>query len=182
MTIQPLPRLPPEKHTSAIDMNSARRRLGVLSDKSARPIGSMAEKKIPEIPRSQASMAKLAEKAAQKVSKPTMVRHIARTGLRPMRSASGGSRKAPTAIPICWADPLEGDHRRHVDRRAAQSLGDGGEDLAQEIHVEAVEEQHRRDDHQDEDLARAHRPLVDQPGDIEAARPPLLVERCGSAN
>ncbi len=50
----PLAALPAEKHTSAIAMNAARQRLGVISDRSARPIGSMAEKKIPEIPRTHA--------------------------------------------------------------------------------------------------------------------------------
>ena len=82
-------------------MKRARRRLGVASDSSARPMGSIAEKKIPEMPRNQASMSKSVAKAAHSESDPKPSRHSPRTGLRPILSASGGMMNAPIAMPIC---------------------------------------------------------------------------------
>ena len=62
----------------------------------------MAEKKIPEMPRSQASIVKEVDQAAHSESEPNTSRQSPSTGLRPMRSASGGMMKAPMAMPICW--------------------------------------------------------------------------------
>src|SRR6187397_1111019 len=89
----PLAMFSPEKHTSAIAMNEARRRRGVISDRNAKLIGSIAEKKIPEIPRSQAIIVVEVDHAAQNDSTPNTTRHSASTGLRPTRSASGGMAK-----------------------------------------------------------------------------------------
>jgi|GEM_PF-5131295 len=82
-------------------MNDALRRRGVISASSASATGSMAEKKIPEMPRSQAIITGEVDHAAHSVSTPKVSSPIPRTGRRPIRSASGGITIAPANIPTC---------------------------------------------------------------------------------
>ena len=97
--ITPLAALPAENSTSAIAMKKARHLRGVISDSSASPIGSIAEKKIPDSPRRIAMWVTVCAQTATIERTPKQNAQSASTGRRPMRSASGGIAKAPTAMP-----------------------------------------------------------------------------------